>query len=74
MEEEGMDLEIIINPKDTEDGKAVIQVSYIRMAAQVPATKAIIVTRSLKRPPVPPSSTSRAVCQPFRSPGSPHGN
>jgi len=26
MEEEGMDLEIIINPKDTEDGKAVIQV------------------------------------------------
>jgi len=27
MEDEGMDLEIIINPKDTEDGKAVIQVT-----------------------------------------------
>jgi len=26
MEEEGMDLEIIINPKNTDDGMAVIQV------------------------------------------------
>jgi hypothetical protein len=26
MEQEGMDLEIIINPKDTDDGRAVIQV------------------------------------------------
>lgn len=69
-----MDLEIIINPKDTEDGKAVIQVSYVRMAAQVPATKAIVVTRSLRRPPVPPSSTSRAVCQFSRSSSSLHGD
>ena len=34
MEQEGMDLEIIINPKDTEDGKAVIQVrSYLDAGA-----------------------------------------
>jgi hypothetical protein len=30
MQEEGMDLEIIINPKNTDDGKAVIQVGYTR--------------------------------------------
>jgi len=33
MEQEGMDLEIIINPKDTEDGKAVIQLETAAGAA-----------------------------------------
>jgi len=56
-----MDMEIIINPKDTEDGKAVIQVRLRRMSACVPMSETILVTRSLRLPPVPPLSTSRVV-------------
>ena len=56
-----MDLEIIINPKDTEDGKAVIQVRPHRTPACVPMFKTILATCSLRPLPVPPLSTSRVV-------------
>ena len=56
-----MDLEIIINPKDTEDGKAVIQVRSHRALVCVPMFKTVFATCSLRPLPVPLSSTSRVV-------------
>jgi hypothetical protein len=38
METDGMELEIIINPKTTDDGQAVIQVQIYKFYAQVSCT------------------------------------
>lgn len=59
METEGMELEIIINPKTTDDGQAVIQV-FDDLLNSSEATLIRIFSFNSSRPlPVQPLSTSR---------------